>query len=103
MRLFGLDRTFLWAMRGILRLFVRPTIMPEDATTRLKGPARPVLYVLDERSLSDFLTLEQVCMDAGFRRPGKKLAVGDLVLPRSYVALERRAGVLRRRPDRRTG
>jgi glycerol-3-phosphate O-acyltransferase len=101
MRLFGLDRTFLWAMRRILRLFVRPTIMPEDATTRLKGPARPLLYVLDERSLSDFLTLEQVCMDAGLRRPGKKLVTGELVLPKSYVALERRAGVLRRRPDRR--
>jgi len=101
MQLLGLDRTFLWALRGILRLFVRPTVMPEDAVTRLKGRTRPLLYVLDERSLSDFLTLERVCMDAGLRRPGKKLLAGDLVLPRSYVALERRAGVLRRRADRR--
>jgi glycerol-3-phosphate O-acyltransferase len=100
-RFLGLDRSFLWMMRGISRLFVRPTVAPADATTRLSGRTRPVLYVLDERSLSDFLAVEQVCMDAGLRRPGKRLATGELVLPRSYVALERRAGVLRKRPDRR--
>lgn len=97
----GLDRSFLWAMRSISRLFVRPTVMPEDLPARLKGRARPVLYVLDERSLSDYLAVEQVCMDRGLRRPGKRLVTGALALPRSYVALERRAGVLRRRPDRR--
>jgi len=100
-RYLGLDRTFLWAMRGLSRLFVRPTLVPEDARARLQGRTRPVLYVLDERSLSDYLAVEQVCMDGGLRRPGKKLATGNLVLPRSYVALERRAGVLRKRPDRR--
>ena len=97
----GLDRSFLWAMRGLSRLFVRPAVMPEDALARLKGRTRAVLYVLDERSLSDFLAVEQVCMDAGLRRPGKRLSAGPLVLPRSYVALERRSGVLRKRPDRR--
>ncbi len=97
----GLDRTTLWALRGLLRLFVRPTLVPEDARERLRGRARPVLYVLEERSLSGFLAVEQVCMDAGLRRPGKRLAAGDLSLRRSYVALERRAGVLRKRADRR--
>ena len=101
MRFLGLDRSFLWAMRGLSRLFVRPAVLPEDAVARLRGRTRPVLYVLDERSLSDFLAVEQVCMDAGLRRPGKRLSTGPLSLPRSYVALERRAGVLRKRPDRR--
>jgi glycerol-3-phosphate O-acyltransferase len=100
-RYLGLDRSFLWMMRGMSRLFVRPTVVPEDAVVQLKGRTRQVLYVLDERSLSDFLAVEQVCMDGGLRRPGKRLAAGELVLPRSYVALERRAGVLRKRPDRR--
>ncbi len=99
--LLGLDRTFLWAMRGLSRLFVRATLVPADARERLKGRARPVLYVLDERSYSDFLALEQVCMDAALRRPSKRLVAGPLNLPRSFVSLERRAGVLRRRPDRR--
>lgn len=102
LRYLGLDRTVLWVLRGLLRLFVRPTLVPEDAVARLAGTARPVLYVFEERSLSDRLAVEQVCMDARLRRPGKRLVAAGLALPRSYVALERRAGVLRRRPDRRT-
>jgi glycerol-3-phosphate O-acyltransferase len=100
-RFLGLDRTLLWAMRGLARPFVRPTVVPADAAEKLKGRTRPVLYVLDERSLSDILAVEQVCMETRLRRPGKRLATGELVLPRSFVALERRAGVLRKRPDRR--
>jgi glycerol-3-phosphate O-acyltransferase len=100
-RYLGLDRTLLWVLRGLMRLFVRPALVPEDAAQRLSGTARPVLYVFEERSLSDRLAVEQVCMDARLRRPGKRLAMGAFSLPQSYVALERRAGVLRRRPDRR--
>lgn len=101
-RLLGLDRTLLWALRGLLRVFVRTTVVPEDALVRLHGRARPLLYVLEERSVSDQLALEQACRDGGLRRPSKRLQVRDLRLPRSMVALERRAGVLRRRADRRT-
>ena len=98
-RYLGLDRSFLWAMRGLMRLFVRPGVAPADALERLRGRSRPVLYVLGERSLSGFLALEQLCMDSALRRPGKRLAVGGLALERSFPALERRAGVLRKRPD----
>lgn len=98
---FGLDRTYLWALRGLARVFMRPTLVPEDARERLRGRARPVLYVLEERSLSDFLAVEQACAAASLRRPSKRLAAGGLSLRRSYVALERRAGVLRKRADRR--
>lgn len=101
MAFLGLDRTALWALRGLSRLFVRPTVFPEDARTRLAGTARPVLYVLEERSLSDFLAVEQACIRLGARRPSKKLIIGALRLDFSLVALERRSGVLRRRPDRR--
>jgi len=101
MAFLGLDRTALWALRGLTRLFVRPTVFPEDARTRLAGTARPVLYVLEERSLSDFLAVEQACIRLGARRPSKKLVIGALRLDFSLVALERRSGVLRRRPDRR--
>ncbi|MBP6514425.1 MAG: glycerol-3-phosphate 1-O-acyltransferase PlsB, partial [Steroidobacteraceae bacterium] len=97
----GLDRTVLWALRGLSRIFVRPTVFPEDARARLGGTAAPVLYVLGERSLSDFLAVEQACMQLGARRPSKKLVLGKLTLERSLVGLERRSGVLRRRPDRR--
>jgi glycerol-3-phosphate O-acyltransferase len=92
----------MWMLRGLMRVFVRPTIVPEDARERLHGRARALLYCLEERSTSDLLALEIACMQVGLRRPGKRLKVRALDLPHSAVALERRAGVLRRRADRRT-
>src|SRR5687768_18575542 len=92
----------MWMLRGVMRVFVRPTVVPEGALQRLHGRARPLLYVLEERSTSDLLALELACMAGGLRRPGKKLRQRDLELPHSAVALERRAGVMRRRADRRT-
>ena len=92
----------MWMLRGVMRVFVRPTVVPEDALSRLHGRARPLLYVLEERSTSDLLALEIACMQGALRRPGKRLKLRGLDLPHSAVALERRAGVLRRRADRRT-
>jgi len=96
------NRTLIWALRGVMRVFVRPTVVPEDALQRLHGRARPLLYVLEERSVSDLLALEIACMKGGMRRPGKRFKLRQLDLTHSAVALERRAGVLRRRADRRT-
>jgi glycerol-3-phosphate O-acyltransferase len=92
----------MWALRGVMRVFVRAAVVPEDALQRLHGRARPLLYVLEERSISDLLALEIACMNGGLRRPGQRLKLRGLDLPHSAVALERRAGVLRRRADRRT-
>jgi glycerol-3-phosphate O-acyltransferase len=92
----------MWMLRGIMRVFVRPTVVPEDALQRLHGRAKPLLYVLEERNTSDLLALEIACMQRGLRRPGKRLKLRDLDLQHSAVELERRAGVLRRRADRRT-
>ncbi len=92
----------MWMLRGLMRVFVRPTVVPEDSLQRLHGRARPLLYVLEERSISDLLALEIACMEGGLRRPGKRLKVRGLDQPDSAVALEKRAGVLRRRADRRT-
>jgi glycerol-3-phosphate O-acyltransferase len=96
------NRTLLWALRAVMRPFVRATVVPADARERLRGRARAVLYVLEERSRSDMVALELACMEGGLRRPGKRLKLRGLDLPNSTVALERRAGVLRRRADRRT-
>ena len=54
----------MWMLRGLMRVFVRPAVVPEDALSRLHGRARPLLYVLEERSLSDLLALEIACMQA---------------------------------------
>jgi glycerol-3-phosphate O-acyltransferase len=92
----------MWMLRSLMRVFVHPAVVPEDVLSRLHGRARPVLYVLEERSTSDLLALEIACMQGGLSRPGKRLKLRELDLPHSAVALERRAGVLRRRADRRT-
>ncbi|HXV39993.1 MAG TPA: glycerol-3-phosphate 1-O-acyltransferase PlsB [Steroidobacteraceae bacterium] len=97
-----MNRTLLWTLRGVMRPFVRATVVPGDAIQRLRGRARALLYVLEERSVSDMVALELACMQGGLRRPGKRLKLRNLDLPHSTVALERRAGVLRRRADRRT-
>ncbi|HEY7741248.1 MAG TPA: 1-acyl-sn-glycerol-3-phosphate acyltransferase, partial [Steroidobacteraceae bacterium] len=97
-----MNRTLLWTLRGVVRPFVRAAVVPEDAIQRLHGRARALLYVLEERNVSDMVALELACMQGGLRRPGKRLKLRNLDLPHSTVALERRAGVLRRRADRRT-
>jgi glycerol-3-phosphate O-acyltransferase len=51
----------MWALRGVMRVFVRATVVPEDSLQRLHGRARPLLYVLEERSISDLLALEIAC------------------------------------------
>jgi glycerol-3-phosphate O-acyltransferase len=96
-----LNRTLMWLLRGLMRPFVRPTVVPEDALSRLHGRARALLYVLEERSVSDLAALEIACMKGGLRRPGKRLKLRGLDLSDSAAALERRAGVLRRRANRR--
>ena len=96
-----MNRTLTWLLRGLMRPFVRPTVVPEDALSRLHGRARPLLYVLEERSVTDLAALEIACRKGGLRRPGKRLKLRGLDLSDSAAALERRAGVLRRRADRR--
>jgi len=79
----------MWMLRSLMRVFVRPAVVPEDALSRLHGRARPVLYVLEERSTSDLLALEIACMQGGLRRPGKRLKLREL----DYVQAARALGV----------
>ncbi len=97
----GLERGWLWLLRSLSRLFVRPAVVPEDAVERLRGRTRPMLYVFEDPDLSDRLAVQQVCLQGGLRRPDRRLQLDGLQLERSFVALERHAGILRRRPDRR--
>src|SRR5688500_20355335 len=91
----------MWMLRGVMRVFVRPTVVPEDALARLHGRARPLLYMLEERSTSDLLALEIACMRGGLRSPGKRLRLSGLDLAHSAVALELLACVRQPRADTR--
>jgi glycerol-3-phosphate O-acyltransferase len=97
----GLRRSLMFLLRGPVRLFVRPSVAPQGVRARIGGRSRLTLYVQEKRSVSDALAIEIACRAQGLRHPEKRLRSGDFSLTRSMVALERRRGLLRTRPDRR--
>ena len=98
---FGLTGSAQWLMRKLVAVWVRATVAPEDIAGRLAGRARPVCYVLEHDSLSDFLTLQDVCVARGLPRPSRRLNFGPMSERRSVFYMEVRTGLLRQRVDRR--
>ncbi|HVN43994.1 MAG TPA: glycerol-3-phosphate 1-O-acyltransferase PlsB [Steroidobacteraceae bacterium] len=89
-----------WLLRQVLALWVRVRVLPEDAPAQLRGRARPVCYVLEQRSATDLAVLQQVCARLQLPRPGRPLGGATPEL-RSYLCLTRTRGLLGRRIDRR--
>jgi glycerol-3-phosphate O-acyltransferase len=100
-RWFGIDRSVLWVLGRLLSLWVRPTILPVDEAERLRGRGRRVLYVLEQRSLADFLALQIACWKLGLPSPRRRFAIGGTRESRPVIELERMRGWLRSRVDRR--
>ncbi|MGH8315712.1 MAG: glycerol-3-phosphate 1-O-acyltransferase PlsB, partial [Steroidobacterales bacterium] len=90
-----------WLMRKVVALWVRVKVAPEDIAGRLAGRGRHVCYVLEHDSLSDFLTLQDICVERGLPRPSRRLNFGPLSQARSVFYMEARTGFLRQRVDRR--
>ena len=101
MRLLGLDRTALWLASRVFYVWVRPTVLPVNASERLRGRGRRVLYVLERSSLADLLALVIVCRQLGLPSPLRRFALGGAREPRPVIRLERRHRGWRRRLDRR--
>jgi len=97
----GLGRTALSLASRVLSLWVRPNVLPVDAADRLRGRGRRLVYVLEERSLSDLLALAITCRRVGLPSPLRAFRLGALREPRPVIALDRQRGWIRRRPDRR--
>ncbi len=89
-----------WLLRRILALWVRFTTLPMDAAARLLDRGRPVCYVMEHRSLTDFAVLNSACVKLKLPRPRKRLLGhgGDL---RSFFYLNRRGGLGAEPLDRR--
>jgi glycerol-3-phosphate O-acyltransferase len=85
----------------ILALWVRVTLRPDDAASRLSGRNQAVCYVLERRSASDLAVLQNVCMQARLPRPGRRLLARTLRNQRSSFAISRSVGLWRSRVDRR--
>jgi glycerol-3-phosphate O-acyltransferase len=88
-------------LRRVLALWVRATLRPEDAPTRLSGRTLPVCYVLERKSPVDQAVLQNVCVRERLPRPGRRLLAQQLRNVRSSFALTQNIGLWRTRTDRR--
>lgn len=100
-RLLGLDRSLLWLAGRVTGLFVKPKVLPLDEAEQLRGRGRRVIYVLEDRALSDYLALQLACRQLGLPHPGRRFAVGTQRERRAVIYLERSRGWFLTRADRR--
>jgi glycerol-3-phosphate O-acyltransferase len=98
--LVGLGQAWRWSVRKILGLWVRVTIKPEDAVAAVAARPRPVCYVLEHESLTDFAVLNNVCAEHNLPRPTRRLMMGGKRADRAYFELTRRSLFSRRNAAR---
>src|SRR3984957_16220255 len=95
--LVGLGQAWRWSVRKILGLWVRATIKPEDAVEAIAARPRPVCYVLERESHTDFAVLNNVCAHHNLPRPTRRLMMGGRRADRAYFELTRRPSLFRSR------
>src|ERR1700722_11874451 len=88
--LVGLGQAWRWSVRKILGLWVRATIKPEDAVEAIAARPRPVCYVLERESQTDFAVLNSVCAQHNLPRPARRLMMGARRAERAYFEMMRR-------------
>jgi glycerol-3-phosphate O-acyltransferase len=95
--LVGLGQAWRWSVRKILGLWVRVTIKPEAAVVAIAARPRPVCYVLERESHTDFAVLNSVCAEHNLPRPMRRLMMGGKRADRAYFELTRRSSLFSRR------
>jgi glycerol-3-phosphate O-acyltransferase len=85
----GVGQAWRWTVRKILGLWVRVTIKPDDAIAELVSRPRPVCYVLERESQTDFAVLNMVCTRHNLPRPARRLMMGEKRAGRAYLELMR--------------
>jgi glycerol-3-phosphate O-acyltransferase len=93
-----IERLLLPVVRRFVALWVRPSVLPDGLEQRYSA-GRPVIYVLEKRSVVDAAVLEYVCRERGL--PPVALAADGRLPTRRMLFLERRAGLFGMRADRR--
>src|SRR5579872_6813066 len=89
-----------WLLRRVLALWVRFHVLPDEAPARLRSQSKPVCYVLEHRSITDFAVLQSACVRLRLPRPRKRL-LADASDLRSFFYLTRPRGFWDERLDRR--
>ena len=93
----GLGQAWHFGVRKVLSLWVRVTIKPDDAVAAIAARPRPICYVLERESRSDFAVLSSVCAQHNLPRPGRRLMMGARRAERAYFELLRHPSMFRRR------
>jgi glycerol-3-phosphate O-acyltransferase len=86
----GLGQAWRWSVRKVLGLWVRVTIKPDDAVAAVGARPRPVCYVLERESQTDFAVLNSVCAQHNLPRPARRLMMGERRAERAYFEMMRR-------------
>lgn len=87
----GLDSVLLFLLRKLLFIWVRTYRLPQDFSTLGIDPRRPIVYALQDRSLSNVLVVEQECARLGLPRPTNRGSVPG-VNDRAFFCLTRNDG-----------
>jgi len=93
----GLGQAWRWSVRKLLGLWVRVAIKPDDAVAAIASRPRPVCYVLERESQTDFAVLSGVCARHNLPRPARRLIMGEKRADRAYFELQRRPSLFRTR------
>jgi glycerol-3-phosphate O-acyltransferase len=93
----GLGQAWRWSVRKLLGLWVRATIKPDDAVAAIASRPRPVCYVLERESQTDFAALSGVCAQHNLPRPARRLMMGEKRADRAYFELLRPPSLFRTR------
>ena len=82
-----------FAVRTMLRRWVRVTIKPDDAVAEIAARPRPVCYVLESESQSDLAVLSSVCAAHDLPRPERRLVLARHLTVAAHFDIIRPAGV----------
>ena len=63
----------IWLLRRILGLWLRFTVLPQDAASRLQARALPRCYILEHRSSTDYALLQSACQRLDLPSPRRRL------------------------------
>ncbi|WP_137885089.1 glycerol-3-phosphate 1-O-acyltransferase PlsB [Pseudomonas sp. 2FE] len=80
-------RLVFGTLRRLLYLWVRSETINQSAFTLRLDRSKPVLYVLQQPSLSDLAVVDTECRKAGLPRPVLPVAVDDLLEPAAFFYL----------------
>jgi glycerol-3-phosphate O-acyltransferase len=73
------------AFKRLLYTWVRSQTINQSAVALKLDRSKPVIYVLQEHSLSDLAVLDMECIKAGLPRPVTPVVIGDTVEPNAFI------------------